>query len=112
MSPESDKPLLVRFLLPLCLVGANALLLVLAVCIERGLRLGWDPDHPMILVLYTLLVLDYPVFTLLELVRGDIFELGGEDLFIDVLALLSSVYWFVIGCLLQWAIRRLRKRPQ
>ena len=73
---------------------------------------GWDRDSPTILVGYAIRYLDYPVLALLDLIDHRIFKMTGSSFALVLIALVGSLYWFVLGCVLQWVIRRLKKRPR
>ena len=110
VDPKTEKPLFARFFLPLSLVAAHALLVVLVACIMFGP--GWDRDSPTILVGYAIRYLDYPVLALIDLIDHRIFKMTGSSFALVLIALVGSLYWFVLGCVLQWVIRRLKKRPR
>ena len=106
---KNEKPLFTRFYLPLSLVAAHALLAALLAYI--GLGPGYDDRNYTYLVVMTIRFLDYPVFALLDLIDRRMFQMSGNVFplsLVALVALVGSLYWFVIGCVLQWVIRRLR----
>ena len=107
MDPKTEKPLFARFRLPLSLVAAHALLVALAAYFRFGR--GWNDGT--IFIGYTLRFLDYPIVRVLDSMER-VFDVTGDAFGFVLCALAGSVYWFVLGCGLQWVIGRLKKRSR
>ena len=104
--PQPEKRARSQWTVPIVVASMHALLSVAVLCVDVYVESEWDDQSPLIWLALILRTLDLPVVLLM---RG----LGATAGFgsMVMLAVVGTLYWFLIAYLLQTVIRLLRFGP-